>query len=241
MLGVIAVALGWEFVARRVGSDLILPGPVPTAKRLLSLLADPRFPPAVFSSILRVVSGFLIALPAALAIGIPAGLDARVRSAVRPLFSIISATPVLSIILIALLWFGSDRVPVFTAFLMVFPVLTGNVMEGVRSTDPKLVEFARTYRFTRSELFRQVYLPSIAPYLLAGTRSSLALSWKVVVAAEVLSQPVRALGTGMQTAKAQLETPELFAWTAATVILAGITDAVLSFILRRRRTHGSRA
>jgi NitT/TauT family transport system permease protein len=63
----------------------------------------------------------------------------------------------------------------------------------------------------------------------------------VVVAAEVLAQPVRALGTGMQNAKAQLETPELFAWTAAAVLLAGTTDAALSLVLRHRRAHGARA
>ena len=122
---------------------------------------------------------------------------------------------------------------------MVFPVLTGNVIGGVKSTDPRLVELARAYRFTRKDVFRHVYFPSILPYLLAGTRSSLALSWKVVVAAEVLAQPARALGTGMQNAKAQLETPELFAWTTATVILAGATDIVLALVLRRRRVNGA--
>ncbi|MFA6505185.1 MAG: ABC transporter permease subunit [Treponemataceae bacterium] len=241
ILGILAVALGWEFAARSLGSELILPGPLPVARRFLTLLTDPRFPPAVGASLLRVIYGFLLALPAALLIGVPAGLDARARAFIRPLFSVISSTPVLSIILIALLWFGPDRVPVFTSFLMIFPVLTGNVMEGVRSTDPRLVEFAHAYRFSRKDLFAHLYLPSIMPYLLAGTRSSLALSWKVVVAAEVLSQPARALGTGMQAAKAQLETTELFAWTAAAVILAATTDVILSIIVKRRRAHGSLA
>ena len=240
-LGVFAVLALWEAGARAVGSDLILPGPLPVARRLAALAAHPKFFPALTASLLRVTAGFLLALPAALLIGIPAGLDSRARAFVRPLFSVIGATPVLSIILIALLWFGPDRVPVFTSFLMIFPVLTGNVMEGVRSTDPRLVECAKAYRLSRPALFEHVLFPSIAPYLLAGARSSLALSWKVVVAAEVLAQPARALGTGMQNAKAQLETPELFAWTAATVLLAGATDAALSLAVRRRRVHGARS
>lgn len=240
-LGVLAVGLVWEFASRSVGSELILPGPLPVARRLAELAAHPKFPQAVAASLLRVAAGFLLALPAALLLGVPAGLDSRVRAFARPLFSVIGATPVLSIILIALLWFGPDRVPVFTSFLMVFPVLTGNVTEGVRSTDPRLTECARAYRLSRRDLFVHVYFPSITPYLLAGARSSLALSWKVVVAAEVLAQPARALGTGMQNAKAQLETPELFAWTSAAVLLAGATDAALSLAVRRRRAHGARA
>jgi len=146
---------------------------------------------------------------------------------------------VLSIILIALLWFGPERVPVFASFLMVFPVLTGNVMAGVAAADPRLVEMAKAYRLPRRDLFRHVYFPTIGPYLIAGTRTSLSLSWKVVVAAEVLAQPARALGTGMQNAKAQLETTELFAWTAATVTLAAATDIVLSAIAKRRARHAA--
>lgn len=240
-LGAAAVIAVWEFAARATGSELVLPGPLSVGRRLAALATDHRFFPALLASLVRTASGFFLALPAALLLGVPAGLDSRVRAFARPLFSVIGATPVLSIILIALLWFGPDRVPVFTSFLMVFPVLTGNIVEGVRSTDRRLVECAQAYRFSRGSLLRHVYLPSITPYLIAGTRSSLALSWKVVVAAEVLAQPARALGTGMQNAKAQLETPELFAWTAATVLLAGATDVALSAAARRSKAHAARA
>jgi NitT/TauT family transport system permease protein len=43
----------------------------------------------------------------------------------------------------------------------------------------------------------------------------------------------------MQRAKAQLETPELFAWTAATVAAAALTEAASTALLRiggRRRS-----
>jgi NitT/TauT family transport system permease protein len=80
---------------------------------------------------------------------------------------------------------------------------------------------------------------TLIPYLLAGARSSLSLCWKVIVAAEVIAQPARSLGAGMQAAKAMLETTELFAWTAATVLLAGLTETAL-FALRKRGFHGPR-
>jgi NitT/TauT family transport system permease protein len=40
----------------------------------------------------------------------------------------------------------------------------------------------------------------------------------------------------MQQARANLETPELFAWTAATVIAAAATQGILSLALRTQRT-----
>jgi NitT/TauT family transport system permease protein len=67
----------------------------------------------------------------------------------------------------------------------------------------------------------------------AALRSSLSLSWKVVVAAEVLVQPVLSMGSGMQRAKANLETAELFAWTIATVAAAGLSEALLGLLYKK--------
>jgi NitT/TauT family transport system permease protein len=41
----------------------------------------------------------------------------------------------------------------------------------------------------------------------------------------------------MQRAKAQLETPELFAWTLATVIAAALTEWAVSLVLHRKHVQ----
>ena len=125
---------------------------------------------------------------------------------------------------------GAERTPVFTAFLMVFPVIAANAAEGVRRVDPLLVELFKVYKMSGKEALRLLYVTSIMPFIMGGMKSSLSLCWKVVVAAEVLVQPFRSLGTGMQQAKARLETPELFAWTLVTVISAALFQAALGLI-----------
>ncbi|MDR1318539.1 MAG: ABC transporter permease subunit [Treponema sp.] len=177
--------------------------------------------------------GVLIAAPLGLAAGIAAGLNRRAGALLKPLFQVISATPVMSVILIAFLWFGQERTPVFTAFLMVFPVMAANTITGVRAVDRKLVELFDVYRLSRRERILSLYLPAIVPFVLGGLRSGLSLCWKVVGASEVLIQPRRALGTGMQNAKAQLETAELFAWTAATVCAAALSSFLLNLVVKR--------
>jgi NitT/TauT family transport system permease protein len=76
----------------------------------------------------------------------------------------------------------------------------------------------------------------MAPHLVSASHSALGLCWKVVVAGEVLSQPARALGSGMNRARIELETAEVFAWTFAGILLCAVTD--VAFKLLRRR-HGS--
>jgi NitT/TauT family transport system permease protein len=228
----------WETGARLSGSFLIFPGPAPALRRFIDLLQTARFYRALGGSFLRVLLGILFSVPTGAALGILAGLDKRIAAFLSPLFAVIAATPVMSVILIAFLVFGAERTPVFAAFLMVFPVMAAATLAGVRSVDPKLRELFALYRLSREATIRRLYIPAIAPFLLGGLHSSLSLCWKVVVASEVLVQPLLALGTGMQRAKAQLETPELFAWTLATVIAAALTELASSMLLRvsgRRR------
>jgi NitT/TauT family transport system permease protein len=222
----------WEFAARAAGSALIIPGPRLVLRSFCALVLTGRFWLSLINSFWRVMLGLGIAIPLGTLAGIASGLDRRVAAFLKPLFQVISATPVMSVILIAFLALGQERTPVFTTFLMVFPVMAANTAEGIRAVDPKLAELFTLYRLSPGERLRYLYLPGIGPFVLAGLRSALSLCWKVVVAAEVLVQPLRALGTGMQQAKAQLETPELFAWSAGTVLAAALTQALLSVALR---------
>ncbi|MDR1374419.1 MAG: ABC transporter permease subunit [Treponema sp.] len=238
-LGILALLLFWELAALAAGSLLILPGPVPVFKRFLLLFGDGAFLQALGGSFRRVMLGIALSAPLGMLAGTAAALDRRAGAFLAPLFQAVAATPVMSVILIAFLVLGQERTPVFTAFLMVFPVMAVNTAAGLKELDGDLKELFAVYRLSRLETLRFLYIPSVLPFILGGLRSSVSLCWKVVVAAEVLVQPIRALGTGMQNAKAQLETAELFAWTAAAVIAAALSQLLLNLAegAYRRRTR----
>jgi len=54
----------------------------------------------------------------------------------------------------------------------------------------------------------------------------LGLTWKVVIAGEVLAQPLHGIGTGMFQAKLYLETGEVFAWTVCAIVLSAVTEGL---------------
>ena len=230
--GLVILVFLWEIFSGFFGSALIFPGPLPVMKKFLMLLGEKSFYEAVWNSFIRVFAGILISAPLGVLFGITAGLDKRISALMQPLFSLVAATPVMSVILICFLFLGAEKTPVFTAFLMVFPVMAASSAEGVRRIDPSLKEMFTVFKMTRTESLVHLYIPQTAPFILGGLKSSLSLSWKVIIAAEVLVQPVRSIGQGMQTAKARLETPELFAWTLAAVAAAAFCQGLLTLILR---------
>ena len=71
------------------------------------------------------------------------------------------------------------------------------------------------------------------PHLRAALCSALGLGWKAGIAAEVLTVPVRSIGKRIYEAKIYLETTELFAWTAAVVLLSLAIEGLLLRLVRR--------
>ena len=240
LAGVAFLLFAWELAARIYGVGLILPGPLPVFLNFVALVQTPRFLLALWDTFVRVLGGIVIAVPLGIIAGVLAGLDKRLNAFLKPFFSAISVTPVISVILIAFLLLGAGQTPVFTAFLMVFPVIVANTIEGIKSADPKLKELFAAFRLSRWEKLRYLYFPSLGPFLLGGLRSSLSLCWKVVVAAEVLVQPLGSLGTGMQRARANLQTTELFAWTVATICAASLSQGILSLVLKLYNRHAKK-
>jgi len=131
------------------------------------------------------------------------------------------------------LWTDRDQVPVIIAALMVLPVVWGNVVRGIRECDPKLLELARAYRFSRFKTARLILLPSVRPYFLSALTTSMGLAWKSGVAAEALVWPKLAIGTQIYNTKFYLETADLFAWTLVVILLSLLLEKLFSTFTRR--------
>jgi NitT/TauT family transport system permease protein len=197
------------------------------------LLGQTRFIEAVGATALRSLTAFSIAMLSGTAAGFLAGVSPRFKAMLSPPLTVLRATPVLAIILLAMIWFPAGVVPVFSALIMSIPVVTEHVAAGVGSVDRRLVDMARSFGVAPLDIARSIRIPSAMPHVLAAARSALGLSWKVVIAGEVLSQPARAIGTGMQEARLILETSEVFAWALAGIILCAAGDALFDRATKR--------
>ena len=223
------------------GNELLLPYPATVLAALVRLAGTSAFWGTVAATLGRILAG--MALGPALG-GLLAALTFLSPWADRllsPAIRIIRATPVVSFILLILLWTGRDRVPVVISALMVLPVVWGNLSRGLRETDPQLLELARAYRFSPLKTIKLIYLPSLRPFFLSAVTTSMGLAWKSGVAAEVLCLPLPSIGTQIYNAKLYLEVPDLFSWTVAVVALSLMLEKLLRALLRTRKggdSHG---
>ena len=212
--------VGSMILDRTMQVNLLLPSPVTALLRLGELALTSAFWRSVGQSFLRIIGGFLLSCLMASLLAVPASRWNRVRELMGPLVATIKAVPVASFIILALFWLNSRSLALFISFLMVFPPVYLNVLEGIRQTDKKLLEMARVFRVPLWRRIRGIYLPAVMPYFRTAVSLGLGLCWKAGVAAEVIGLPTGSVGEQLYNAKVYFMTGDLFAWTAVIVVVS---------------------
>src|SRR5699024_7648122 len=118
--------LVWEgaslaLAATTGGRMLLLASPVQALRRLLALAGTAGFWQAVAFSSVRILGGFLLSCVLAVALASLAARLRWVRELLSPLVAVVKAVPVVSFIILALIFFSSENLSLLIAALMVFP------------------------------------------------------------------------------------------------------------------------
>ena len=217
----------WELAARAVDARIVLVGPLEVLARLGGLAATGEFWASIGLSLARIGVGYV----AGAALGVLlAALSSRarvVRELVAPVVGAMKAVPVASFVILVLLWVSSSHLSVVIALFMALPVVYTNALEGIEQTDPTLLEMADVFGIVGWERVRLVYASQVLPYLRAALALSLGLSWKAGIAAEVIGLPDLTIGEHLYNAKVYLDTPDLFAWTVAIVVVSVVLEALV--------------
>ncbi len=225
----------WALGAFAANQNLLMPLPYPwdVAVSLWELLGRGSFWADVGMSMLRIVTGFVLAVLAGVTLAVLTTRFRLLHTLFSPILSVVRAVPVASFIFLAFLWIAADSMPTFIAFLMVVPLVWENVRQGIITTDRRLLEMARVFRLSRGVRFRRIWLPSVGPYLQSALSTGFGFAWKSGIAAEIICTTGRSIGAQIGAAKSTLDYARVFACTAVVVVLSVVLERLLHSAVRR--------
>ena len=221
----------WQGAAIATNKPLLMPSPVETFTALAGLVVQKYFWISIGATFYRVAVGLVVSFIVGILLALLASRSSALCSLLQPVVAATKATPVVSIILLALVWFSSSTVPIVSCVLLCFPIFFANTLAGIQTVDKDLLELAEVFHVRRGRIIREIIVPSVLPDVYSAISICLGFSWKSVVAAEVLSSPKYALGYEMYKTKLYLQTPELFAWTVAIIIISLIVEKGLKRLM----------
>lgn len=232
LLSILFWLLVWEIAARTLNSSLLLVSPLAVLRRLIELAGIYPFWQNIGISLIRIAKGYLLGAVCGIFCGILSAFSPAARTLFSPLLSVIKATPVTSLVILALVWIKSYNLSIFICFLMVFPILTEAVRQGIEDADVELLEMAYVFRLSPMRKLRFIYFPSIHPHLITALSTSIGFAWKAGIAGEVFARPKLGIGSRLFDSKVYLETADIFCWTLVIVLLSMIIEKVVLWLLK---------
>lgn len=180
----IAVLLVWQLAPL---PEYIL-SPLEIARHFVQALGTAELYENIRASLARSLPGFVLGSMAGALLGLAAGTARWLDRLLSPAVFLTYPVPKIVMLPIFMIWFGiGDLSKVLIIALACFYPVFINAYYGVRQTRTILVWSALNMGASRGEIFRRVVLPSAAPMIFASLRVSLALSFIVMFAAEMIN------------------------------------------------------
>lgn len=154
----------------------------------------------IFTSLVTVMSGFIVAAVIAIPLGIAIGLSRRLNIAVNPIIQIFKPVsplawlPLVTMVVSALYVSPDPVVPksflnsMITVTLCCLWPMVINTAFGVSTINSDLVNVSKVLRLKALTHVRKIVLPASIPMIFTGMRLSLGIAWMVLIAAEMLAQ-----------------------------------------------------
>ncbi|MEI0447005.1 ABC transporter permease subunit [Brachyspira intermedia] len=227
ILGVIIFISLWYFTALKVNSEIVFPNIPNILKKFAEIISEQSFYKDLSSSLIRVLITFTLSFLLAFIVGISAGIFPPIRYILIPIINFIRTIPTIPLILVAIIWFDNNTVPIFVSMLVIFPIMYDSITNGIINVDQKLIEMSISYNVSLKTQIINLYIPYIKPYIFTGISQSMGITWKSILAAEILALPSFGIGTKLYESHLYLDSVSLFAYCLIAIIFNGIFEIII--------------
>lgn len=231
----IAVFLGiWELVP---ALGIVQAKYLPPASEVIVALANDlgltAFWVAVGDTMLAWFLGLLMAVVAALVLGLVIGMSPFLRRFTNSTIEFLRPIPSVALIPLAVLLFG---VKIESSLLLIvyacFWQVLIQVLYGVADVDNVAMQTARSYGFSYAQRVRNVVFPTMLPYLMTGIRLAASVALILAITAELI---IGSDGLGKEIALAQSggAISGMYALILATGLLGVVINGVTRVVEKR--------
>ena len=227
--------LAWQVVAWLVANPILVASPVQVIAALGRLIPTSGFWLALGGSGLRILLGLLVGLMVGVGLAALAHVVRPVGYVMTPFIKALQAIPVVSFVILVLIWGSPASLTVSVVTVMVAPVAYLAVQAGLRARDPELTEVAQVFGANRWQRINAVAYPAIVPYFATAVQTAIGLAWKAGVSAEVIGLPRGSIGERLYFARLTLATADLLAWTVVIVGASLVVERFAAYLLAKLR------
>lgn len=218
----------------------ILPGPLPVLQALIE--RGPELLTHLQTTVTEIIVGLLIGTLLGCSCALTMIISPMLKRWLQPVLVISQAIPVFALAPILVLWLGYGMASkIGMAVLIIFFPVAASFYQGMRRTNPDLLELARIMGASRYSTLRYLVIPSALPAFGSGLRVAAAVAPIGAVVGEWVGSS-SGLGFYMLHANARMQIDVMFAALAllsvASLVLYFTIDYLLDRIIFWESTQG---
>ncbi|MCR5978494.1 ABC transporter permease subunit [Gordonia jinghuaiqii] len=182
----------------------------------------------LYMTLRRVFAGVAIGVALGVLLGLAMGTVAWLRRLLEPWLTFLRALPPLAYFFLLVIWLGIDEAPKITLLaLAALPPAAVATTAAVSAAPVGLIEAARALGASRSEVIRDIVVPSALPETFTGIRLSVGIAYSSVVAAELFNG-IPGIGGVVKDASNYNNTPVVL----VGIIAIGLSGLIIDGLLR---------
>ena len=232
LLAIGIVILVWQIVVwAQWKPEYVLPGPGTVFTDLKDLIVTGDFWDGVRLTMLRAVSGFLLAVVLGTLIGAAVSQFAPLRAAIGSLITGLQTMPSIMWFPLAILLFQlSESAILFVVVIGATPSIANGLISGIDYVPRTWLRVGQVLGMRGFAKYRYLILPASLPSFISGLKQGWAFSWRSLMAGEllVIVPGAVSIGVRMQNARDLSEASLVICYIIVVLIIGILIDVLFN-------------
>lgn len=218
-LGILLVGLLVQLAGSLRGDRLVFPGVGQILTAFFRLLGQASTWQKILVTLLHLAEALALSALLGLLLGLAEGFSPFVRNMLRPFMITLRSLPMIVLVILIMVLAHYSMVPLIATSLVLIPILSEAVCEGLLSIEPELLDVYRLNSSLNLRVLGNVHLPLMAGYLKQSWVNAVGMGLKVAVTTEYLVQSRNSLGKAVFSSLFNSEYAGIYAWALIMILL----------------------
>ena len=229
-LGILLIAFLIQVAGWVKGDRLVFPSAPDILLTFFRLLGESRTYLLIRTTLFHLLDAVVVSTLLGVVIGMAEGMNSFIRILLKPLMILLRSVPMIVLVVIIMVLFRYDRVPLVAPSLLLVPLISEATCEGFLRIDPDLMDVYRMDSSFNLWVFGHVHLRLMAGYLWQAYTNAVGMGLKLVVTTEYLVQTKNSLGKAVYSSNYLNEYAEIYAYALIMVLLVLLVSALPRWI-----------
>jgi len=223
----------WQILHSYFVNPFLLPSPLQVLRTMWDLLLSGELLDDIYASSRRILVGYFGGSLIGIMLGLLMGRFRSINDLMTPCLEFLRPLSPVALLPLVLIWFGIGEAAkyVLVGYTAAIIVLI-NTAFGVNRMPIIRARAAQCLGASEWQMFRNVLLPSVIPYIVVGMRTALGFSFMAIVAAELIAAD-SGIGYLIMQSRILIQVDQTFAGLITLSLLGAFSDMVSRLTLSK--------